>query len=112
MTMKRNKPKIYARCPAGCTWETVHKEDFLHISHSIATSDWDNSVYPYTHSLTIEGLLDEDVVIVDASFEAYSEYGLEVEQAENVLTFSVASMPADEVVIKLAVIPAAAVTEI
>ncbi len=24
-----NKPKIYGTCPAGCLWETVHKEDFL-----------------------------------------------------------------------------------
>lgn len=24
-----NKPKIYGSCPAGCKWETVHKEDFL-----------------------------------------------------------------------------------
>lgn len=24
-----NKPKIYATCPAGCLWETVHKDDFL-----------------------------------------------------------------------------------
>ena len=23
------KPKIYGYCPAGCKWETVHKEDFL-----------------------------------------------------------------------------------
>lgn len=23
------KPKIYGTCPAGCLWETVHKEDFL-----------------------------------------------------------------------------------
>ena len=23
-----NKPKIYSFCPAGCKWETVHKEDF------------------------------------------------------------------------------------
>lgn len=23
-----NKPKIYGYCPAGCKWETVHKEDF------------------------------------------------------------------------------------
>lgn len=24
-----NKPRIYAYCPAGCKWETVHKDDFL-----------------------------------------------------------------------------------
>lgn len=24
-----NKPKIYAHCPAGCLWETVHRSDFL-----------------------------------------------------------------------------------
>ena len=24
-----NKPKIYGYCPAGCKWETVHKDDFL-----------------------------------------------------------------------------------
>lgn len=24
-----NKPPIYGRCPAGCNWETVHKEDFI-----------------------------------------------------------------------------------
>jgi hypothetical protein len=23
-----NKPRIYANCPAGCRWETVHKSDF------------------------------------------------------------------------------------
>lgn len=23
-----DKPKIYANCPAGCLWETIHKEDF------------------------------------------------------------------------------------
>lgn len=24
-----NKPRIFANCPAGCKWETVHKDDFL-----------------------------------------------------------------------------------
>lgn len=24
-----NKPNIFATCPAGCLWETVHKDDFL-----------------------------------------------------------------------------------
>lgn len=26
--MSENKPKIYGFCPAGCKWETVHKNDF------------------------------------------------------------------------------------
>lgn len=27
--MMSNKPRIYGYCPAGCKWETVHKDDFM-----------------------------------------------------------------------------------
>jgi hypothetical protein len=33
-----NKPKIYAFCPAGCKWETVHKDDFEKSASLIAQS--------------------------------------------------------------------------
>ncbi len=34
--MSENKPRIYATCPAGCLWETVHYEDFAKISGYVA----------------------------------------------------------------------------
>lgn len=37
-----NKPNIYGTCPAGCLWETVHKDDFLR-SASVARVRADES---------------------------------------------------------------------
>ena len=110
--MMRGKPQIYANCPAGCKWETVHKSDFVSLSHNIGTSDWSGTAAPYTHSLTIDGLVDEDLVVVDAPFTAYSEYGLIVEQTGSTITFSVTIKPAENIEIKIAVIPSTAVVEI
>lgn len=30
-----NKPKIYATCPAGCLWETVHKDDLNELAYCV-----------------------------------------------------------------------------
>lgn len=38
-----NKPKIYASCPAGCNWETVHKDDFEN-SYPLVRQDLSNGV--------------------------------------------------------------------
>lgn len=36
--MSENKPSIYANCKAGCSWETVHKDDFLRSASHIRQS--------------------------------------------------------------------------
>lgn len=37
-----NKPKIYANCKAGCSWETVHKDDFQRSAAFIRQNVIDN----------------------------------------------------------------------
>lgn len=42
-----SKPKIFGHCPAGCEYETVHKEDFERCA-AWAPFDYDNANYSYT----------------------------------------------------------------
>lgn len=110
--MKNNRPKVYGYCAAGCKREVPNKEDFLSLVHNIDTFDWSEGDAPYTHSLTIDRLVDEDVVLVNAPFEAYAEYGLVVEQNGSTITFSVVNKPSVDISINIAVIPSTAVIEI
>lgn len=110
--MKNSRPKVYGNCAAGCKWEVPHKEDFLSLKHEIGVNDWSGSEAPYTHSLTIDRVIDEDVILVDAPYKAYAEYGLAVEQEGSTVKFSVASLPAESVTINISVIPSTAVIEV
>lgn len=110
--MKNNRPRVYGTCDAGCKWEVPHKGDFLSLVHSIGVDDWVEADGVYSHSLTIDRLVDEDVVMVNAEFTAYSEYGLVVSQEGSTITFSVASLPVDTISVDIAVIPSTAVIEI
>lgn len=40
-----NKPSIYANCKAGCSWETVHKDDFLRSAAFIRQNVTDNGSF-------------------------------------------------------------------
>lgn len=40
-----NKPKIYANCKAGCSWETVHKDDFQRSAAFVRQNVEDNGTY-------------------------------------------------------------------
>lgn len=110
--MKNSRPRVYGNCDAGCKWEVPHKGDFLSLVHNIDVLDWSGSGAPYTNSVTIDRLVDEDVVIVDAPFKAYSECGLIIEQDGSTITFRVTQKPIDILSINIAVIPSTAVVEI
>lgn len=46
MDALNNKPKIYGYCPAGCKWETVHRDEFLRsASHIGLTPNEDGSYH-------------------------------------------------------------------
>lgn len=49
MDALNNKPKIFGYCPAGCKWETVHKDDFER-SASIIRLNPDENGYYYLES--------------------------------------------------------------
>lgn len=44
-----NKPKIYANCKAGCSWETVHKDDFQRSAAFIRQDVIDNGTFKEYH---------------------------------------------------------------
>ena len=110
--MKNNRPRVYGNCSAGCKWEVPHKGDFLSLEHNIGVADWSGDEAPFTHSLTINRVVDEDVIIVDAPYKAYAECGLTVEQEGSTIKFSVVSLPAESIKIKISVIPSTAVIEV
>lgn len=110
--MKNSRPRVYGNCDAGCKWEVPHKGDFLSLVHNIKVIDWESSGDSYTHSLTIDRLVDEDVVLIDAPLTAYSECGLVFEQNGSTIIFNVVQKPVDNLSINIAVIPSTAVIEI
>lgn len=110
--MQSNRPKVYGNCAAGCKWEVPHKDDFLSLVHYIGVDDWAEADGLYSHSLTIDRLVDEDIVMINADITAYSECGLTYSQDGKVITFSVTELPTDILTVDIAVIPSTAVREI
>ena len=102
----KNKPRIFAGCKAGCLWETVHKSDFQSLAVSIDTSEWTNSGSGFVCNLPVDNLIDEDVVLLDAPYELYANYGLDVTQSGDTITFTCSVKPSSDVEIKLAIISA------
>lgn len=106
-----NKPRIYSHCKAGCQWETVHKSDFRSITVSIAAYKWVQGDNGYVFTETVADLFNEDIVIIDAPYELYSSYGLNISQNGNKIIFTCNVKPSSIVSISIAIISAVRAVE-
>lgn len=87
-----NKPRIFANCPAGCKWETVHKDDFLNSASIVEMMPNDDGSFDLEVGKTYK-LLENGTDVawkgkIQVAFDHYQKDGGNITYRETVQTLA------------------------
>lgn len=78
-----NRPPIYAHCKAGCSWETVHKDDFLNTVAFIRQKVIDNGFFKQFYLAAGQTVILKGDIFADTTDGRYSKATYEIRDVNN-----------------------------